>query len=68
MPNTSNRAKASKQNGTEGTPEPKKLSEQQTRELLDWGSVILPYSKTGETNVPGWKQAALSKQILEDVL
>ena len=66
MTKTSNRAKASRQNGLKGTPPPERLSERQSRELLDWGYTIVPYSKTGDTNVPGWKQDALSNQILND--
>ena len=66
MTRTSNRAKASRRNGLKGTPLPKKLSGQQSRELLDWGYTIVSYPKTGVTNVPEWKQAALSDQILDD--
>ena len=66
MTRTSKRAKASKRNGLKGAPPTEKLSEQQSRELLDWGYTIVSYPKAGNNNVPEWKQAALSNKILDE--
>jgi hypothetical protein len=65
MPRLSNRKRVNRENGAQGKPDPKTLTNEQIRLILDWGYVIIPYSKSSDTNVAGWDLDKLSDQVLD---